>query len=148
MKKLFYASFADLVPGMLSGLFYREFSMGKDVTGFTQLSVVHTHLPTLGFIVLLAVLILEKLFTPSGSHLFSWFFATYNAGPVLTCAMPLVHGMLQVDGAATVSAAIAGTACLGHILPTAMVLLFPALRSRLSGATVKHDAGTPAALAG
>ncbi|MCQ9162619.1 DUF2871 domain-containing protein [Arthrobacter sp. STN4] len=145
MKKLFYASFACLAPGMLSGLFYREFSMGKDVTGFTQLSVVHTHLPTLGFIVLLAVLILEKLFTPSGSHLFSWFFATYNAGPVLTCAMPLVHGMLQVDGAATVSAAIAG---LGHILPTAVVLLFPALRRRLSGATVKHDAGTPAALAG
>ena len=60
--------------GVLSGLFYREYTKGKSFDGFTQLSVVHTHLLTLGFIVLLLVLILEKLFALSASRLFGWFF--------------------------------------------------------------------------
>lgn len=149
MKKLFYSAFAYMVIGVLSGLFYREFTKGKDFAGSTQLSIVHTHLLTLGFIVLLLVLILEKLFTLSESKLFNWFFATYNIGLVLSAAIMVVHGILQVDGVAEVSAAIPGIAGLGHIfLSTGMVLLFLALRSRLFGANAKNDADTPSALAG
>jgi nitric oxide reductase large subunit len=150
MKKLFYSSFAYMVVGVLSGLFYREYTKGKDFTGFTQLSVVHTHLLTLGFIVLLIVLILEKLFALSKSRLFSWFFWTYNAGLILTAAMMVVHGMLQVQGAADVSAAIPGIAGLGHILlSVAMVLLFLALRTRLFGAGKERvDGGAKLALQG
>ncbi|WP_026556646.1 DUF2871 domain-containing protein [Arthrobacter sp. 35W] len=134
MKKLFYAAFGYMVLGVLSGLFYREFTKGKDFAGDTQLSVVHTHLLTLGFIVLLIVLILEKLFTLSSSKMFGWFFWTYNAGLVLTSAMLTVHGMLTVNGVAEadISKAIPGIAGTGHILITAgMVLLFLALRKRL-----------------
>lgn len=149
MKKLFYSAFAYMVIGVLSGLFYREFTKTKDFTGFTQLSVVHTHLLTLGFIVLLIVLILEKLFALSESRLFNWFFWTYNAGLVLTAAIMVVHGVLQVNGTTDVSAAIPGIAGLGHILlSVGMVLLFLALRTRLFAPAVKHDAGTSAALAG
>ena len=149
MKKLFYSAFAYMVIGVLSGLFYREFTKGKGFTGFTQLAVVHTHLLTLGFIVLLIVLVLEKVFALSGSRLFSWFFWTYNAGLVLTAAIMVVHGILQVDGATDVSAAIPGIAGLGHILlSVGMVLLFLALRTRLFGTAVKHDADTQAALSG
>ncbi|MDO5753982.1 DUF2871 domain-containing protein [Arthrobacter sp.] len=149
MKKLFYSAFAYMVIGVLSGFFYREFTKGKDFTGFTQLSVVHTHLLTLGFMVLLIVLVLEKVFALSRSRLFSWFFWTYNAGLVLTAAMMVVHGILQVNGATEVSAAIPGIAGLGHILLSAgMVLLFLALRTRLFASAVKHDGATSAALAG
>lgn len=134
MKKLFYSAFAYMVLGVLSGLFYREFTKGKDFTGYTQLSIVHTHLLTLGFIVLLIVLILEKQFKLSESKLFNWFFWTYNVGLVLTAAIMVVHGILQVNGANDVSAAIPGIAGLGHIFITAgMVLLFLALRTRLFG---------------
>lgn len=148
MKKLFYSAFGYMVMGVLSGLFYREFTKGKDFAGTTQLSIVHTHLLTLGFIVLLMVLILEKLFTLSDSKLFNWFFWTYNAGLVLTASIMVVHGILQVEGVTEVSAAIPGIAGLGHIfLSAGMVLLFLALRPRLFGANTKHDAGTPAALA-
>lgn len=148
MKKLFYSAFGYMVIGVLSGLFYREFTKGRDFQGYTQLSIVHTHLLTLGFIVLLIVLILEKLFTLSASRLFNWFFWTYNAGLVLTSGIMVVHGILQVDGATDVSAAIPGIAGLGHIfLSAGMVLLFLALHSRLFGAAVKNDADTPAALA-
>lgn len=134
MKKLFYSAFGYMVIGVLSGLFYREYTKGREFEGFTQLSVVHTHLLTLGFIVLLIVLILEKLFTLSESRLFNWFFWTYNVGLVMTAAIMVVHGMMQANGTTEVSAAIPGIAGLGHILlSVGMVLLFLALRTRLFG---------------
>lgn len=141
MKKLFYSSFAYMVLGVLSGLFYREFTKAKGFTGDTQLAIVHTHLLTLGFIVLLIVLILEKLFTLSESKLFNWFFWTYNAGLVLTAGIMVVHGILQVNGSGTVSGAIPGIAGMGHILlSVGMVLLFLALRPRVLGLVAKPKA--------
>ncbi|WP_125611897.1 DUF2871 domain-containing protein [Specibacter cremeus] len=146
MKKLFYAAFAYLVLGLASGLFFREFTKAKGFDGATQLAVVHTHLLTLGFIVLLLVLVLEAVFGLTKSKLFGWFFWTYNAGLVLTAAILTDHGMLQVDGVTDVSAAIPGIAGLGHILLSAgMVLLFLALRTRIM---VKHDAASPALAVG
>ncbi len=137
MKKLFYAAFSYMVLGVLSGLFYREFTKANNFTGETQLSVVHTHLLTLGFIVLLIVLILEKVFVLSQSPLLSWFFWIYNAGLVLTAAMLTVHGMLSASGTPedSISKAIPGIAGMGHILLSAgMVLLFLALRTRIFAA--------------
>ena len=99
MKKLVNAAFIYMVVGVLSGLFYREFTKANDFPegGFTQLSVVHTHLLTLGFIVLLVVLALEKVFGISRSpKLFSWFFWLYNAGVVVTSGTMVWHGMLTV----------------------------------------------------
>ena len=86
-----------------------------------------THLLTLGFIVLLIVLVLEKVFTLSRSRLFGWFFWLYNAGVILTSGMLIWHGILTVLGEES-SKMIAGIAGTGHILLAAgMVLLFLAL---------------------
>src|SRR5690554_2010884 len=100
MRRLFYSSFAYMVIGVLSGLFYREFTKLNDFPEgqFTQLGLAHTHLLTLGFIVLLLVLALEKVFTLSTSKLFGWFFWLYNAGVILTSATLIWHGMLTVLG--------------------------------------------------
>lgn len=70
MTKRFYSSLAHLILGVLSGLFYREHAKVQRFTEDTQPAVVHTHLLTLGFMVLLIVLILEKLFALSKSRLF------------------------------------------------------------------------------
>lgn len=129
MRRLFYASFAYMIVGVLSGLFYREFTKLNDFPEgqFTQLGLAHTHLLTLGFIVLLIVLVLEKVFTLSRSRLFGWFFWLYNAGVILTSAMLIWHGSLTVLGQES-SKMIAGIAGTGHMLLTAaMVLLFLAL---------------------
>lgn len=148
MKKLFYASFAYMVLGVLSGLFYREFTKLNDFPEgqFTQLGLAHTHLLTLGFIVLLIVLVLEKVFVLSHSQkLFDWFFWLYNAGVVLTCAMLIWHGSLTVLGEES-SAMIAGIAGLGHMLITAgMVLLFLALRRAITAQAPAEDRATVAA---
>ncbi|SDS35532.1 Protein of unknown function [Brevibacterium sandarakinum] len=148
MKKIFNAAFAYMIIGVLSGLFYREFTKANDFTegGFTQLSVVHTHLLTLGFIVLLIVLVLDKVFGLSGTKMFSWFFWTYNAGIILTAGMMVWHGMLTVLGQES-SAMIAGFAGLGHIaLSVGMVLLFLTLRKAIvADRSVTADQSTASA---
>ena len=101
MKRLLNASFIYMLAGVASGLFYREFTKLNDFPEgqFTKLGLAHTHLLTLGFIVLLIVLALEKVFTISRSpKLFAWFFWLYNAGVILTSAMLIWHGTLTVLG--------------------------------------------------
>ncbi|WP_426621195.1 DUF2871 domain-containing protein [Microbacterium sp. As-52] len=149
MRRLFTAAFASMIAGVASGLFYREFTK---INGFpegeaTQLGLAHTHLLVLGFIVLLIVLLLEKVFALSESRLFGWFFWLYNAGLVLTSAMMIWHGCLTVLGQES-SSMIAGIAGLGHILLSAgMVLLFLALRKRLFATKPAAPAAAPAAAA-
>ncbi|WP_166828872.1 DUF2871 domain-containing protein [Brevibacterium limosum] len=133
MKKSFSAAFTYMIIGVLAGLFYREFTEANDFPEgeFTQLAVVHTHLLTLGFIVMLLVLALDKLFGLSGSRLFSWFFWLYNVGIVLTVGMMIWHGSLTVLGEVS-NAMIAGIAGLGHIaLSVSLVLFFLALRKKV-----------------
>ena len=138
MKKLLNTAFIYMLAGVASGLFYREFTKLNDFPEgqFTQLGLAHTHLLTLGFIVLLIVLALEKVFTISRSpELFAWFFWLYNAGVILTSAMLIWHGSLTVLGQES-TAMIAGIAGLGHIAITAgMIVFFIALRRAVTGST-------------
>ena len=131
MKKILNAAFIYMIAGVASGLFYREFTKlnGFPEGKFTQLGLVHTHLLTLGFIVLLIALVIEKVFGISRSpKLFAWFFWLYNAGVILTSGMLIWHGSLTVLGQES-SKMIAGIAGLGHMLLTAgMVVFFAALR--------------------
>ncbi|REJ06001.1 DUF2871 domain-containing protein [Microbacterium bovistercoris] len=117
LTKLFSATALYTGLGLAAGLFYREFTKANGFPeGFPgQLAVTHTHLLVLGMIVPLIVLALEKTFRLSESRLFGWFFWIYNAGVVLTTAMMVWHGSLQVLGVKG-SAAISGIAGLGHIL--------------------------------
>lgn len=64
MRRLYYAAFTYTILGLLGGLYYRELTKAQDFPedGFTQLSVVHTHLFALGMLVMLIVLALEKVF--------------------------------------------------------------------------------------
>lgn len=144
--KLYYATLAYLVLGLASGLFYREFTKANDFTaadGFTQLAVVHTHLLTLGVIVLLIVLVLEKVFALSKSKTFSWFFWIYNLGLVVSVAAMAVNGMLHVLGEEP-SKALAGISGSGHILLTAgLILLFVALGKQVTAAVTTPAASVP-----
>ena len=62
LRSLYYAAFGYLIAGLIAGLFYREFTKAHDFSDstFTQLAVVHTHLLTLGFVVLLIMLLDRK----------------------------------------------------------------------------------------
>jgi hypothetical protein len=117
MKKIYFAALSYLIIGLGFGVFYREFTKANNFPEgqYTQLSVVHTHVLTLGFVVLLIVLLLEKSFELSKHGFFTPAFWLYNAGLVVSSTMMVWHGIYQVTGAEW-GAAFSGIAGLGHIV--------------------------------
>ena len=148
MKKLYFAALSYMILGLIAGLYYRELTKEYDFTGDSQLSVVHTHLLTLGMLAFLLVLALEKLFALTKTKQFNWFFWIYNAGLVVTVGMMVTHGSMTVVGNES-GDAIAGIAGMGHVLLTiALVLLFVSLYQALFSnrvGTGKDDEPVPAA---
>lgn len=141
MLKLYYSAAIYLTLGLLSGLYYREFTKINDYDGPTQLAVVHTHLLTLGMMMFLIVLLLEKAFALSETKWFKLFFWHYHGGMLLTVGMMVVHGSRDVLGLPS-GAAIAGIAGLGHILLTvAFVFLFIALKDRITATSTPAKSG-------
>jgi hypothetical protein len=129
-----------MIVGVVSGLFYREFTKAHDFTGDTQLAVTHTHLLTLGMLGFLIVLGLDRLFQLSGTKLYTAFFWVYNAGIAVSVGMMGVHGCLTVLGD-PVPEAVPLVAGLGHILLTVgLVLLFVRLGRRLKAPTPERPA--------
>ena len=67
MNRLMNTAFAHMILGLVSGLFYREYTKATDTLGMdTQLATLHTHFLALGMIVFLVVLALDALFHLSG----------------------------------------------------------------------------------
>ena len=127
MKKIYIASLSYLVIGLGFGVFYREFTKANAFPEgqYTQLSVVHTHVLTLGFLVLLVVLLLEKVFSLSDHAFFTPAFWLYNAGLVVSSTMMVWHGIYQVLGTEW-GPAFSGIAGLGHIIMSFGLLAFMA----------------------
>lgn len=127
MKKSFIAASMYLGLGLIAGVFYREFTKAVNFpqTEQTQLSVLHTHLLTLGFFFFLIVLGLDKLFGLSDDARFKTFFAVYNIGLVLSITMMTWHGILTALGRdADFGPELAGIAGLGHIVMSIGLGLF------------------------
>lgn len=117
MKKIYFASLVYLVLGLGFGVFYREFTKANNfpADGHTQLSVVHTHLLSLGFLFLLILLVLEKNFKMSEHGFFKPAFWLFNAGLVIATSMMVWHGSYQVLGL-EFGEALVGIAGVGHIV--------------------------------
>ena len=101
------------------------------------MSTLHTHLLALGFLFMLIVLALDKVFDLSSSKTFSTFFWTYNAGMAVTITMMVVHGIMAVGGSSS-NGMTAGIAGLGHILLTfGLVSLMMSLGGRVKEAAAR-----------
>lgn len=147
MRKSYHAAHVYMILGVISGLYYREFTKLNDFDGKTQLALMHTHLLALGMLVFLVVLALDKLFQLSGTRLFTWFYWTYNAGITVSVAMMFVHGTQTVLDK-HVPEAVRLIAGLGHILLTiGLILLFVLLGKRLKE-VVQPAAGSPETASG
>jgi len=133
LTPIYWGVVAYTALGLLGGLYYRELTKAHDYLGGTQLSVVHTHLLALGTLLGLILLVLERTFTLSRTAQWKPFLVAYHAGLVVTVAMLMIKGTLQVVSSATASSpAISGISGLGHILLTvSLVLLLIGLKKRL-----------------
>ncbi|MDO4605872.1 MAG: DUF2871 domain-containing protein [Bowdeniella nasicola] len=118
--------------GLVAGVAYRELTRSFDVVPHTQLSVVHTHLLTLGTVMFLLFAVIERVFHFSGHRLYRPFLFTYCGGFIVTTAMQFTIGTLQLYGKSH-SAALSGISGLGHILLTlGFAFFFIALLNAIS----------------
>lgn len=131
-KKLVNVAFTYTVVALVCGVIYREFTKIVGFTGQTNLSLLHTHLFTLGMLFFLVVLALEVVLNVSKQKTFKWFFITYNIGLVLSAIMLAVRGFVQVqavDLSKALNASIAGVSGIGHaLLGVGLVLFFLSLK--------------------
>lgn len=123
MKKQAIMTVTYMVVGLVSGVFYREYTKLMGFTGETQLSTIHTHALVLGMLFFLIVLALEPNFRLTKMKEYRKFLISYNAGVALTLVMMAVRGILQVQGFEG-NGAISGLAGVGHILVTIGLVFF------------------------
>ena len=112
MKRYINYSIVYTVLAVLGGMLYREFTKMDDYTGWTTLSVVHTHYFILGmmFFLILRLISMNMNLKINGAVLF------YNIGLNLTAIMLIVRGIIQVLDLNVISALISGIASIGHII--------------------------------
>ena len=127
IKKLLNTAFTYTVIALVAGVGYREYTKMIDFTGETNLSLLHTHLFTLGMLFFLLVLALEVTLKVSQQKFFNGFFVTYNIGLILTTIMMAVRGFLQTQGgeiSKAMDASVSGISGVGHILLSVGLVLF------------------------
>lgn len=131
--------------GLVAGVVYRELTRSFDTIPHTQLSVLHTHLLTLGTVMFLVFAMVEKLFHISEHRLFRPFLWTYCTGLIVTTSMLFTIGVMQLYGRPH-SAALSGISGLGHILlALGFAFFFIALLNAISEKNARAVAGDPRA---
>ncbi|MCC2593947.1 DUF2871 domain-containing protein [Tessaracoccus sp. OS52] len=145
LRRAYWASAVYAGLGLASGLFYRELTRTHPGADPGQLGLAHTHFLVLGVFLGLSVLVLEKLFSISGSRFSRAFEVTWHLGVVITAAMMLVKGALSVLAVDFNEKMLAGISGLGHIILTAaFVLLFVTLGRSIHTTTAVEPAGVGA----
>lgn len=117
MKRLMNASIVYGVLGLISGVFYRE---------FTTLSVVHTHCLMVGMVLFLLLVVVKKNFHFIDNKVLKYLLL-YHIGLNLTVIMLVVRGVVQVLSLDASSAVLFGIAHL--ILGISMVLVLISIRN-------------------
>lgn len=135
MKKYINSALLYALVGMLSGVFYREFTKINDYTGGTKLSLMHGHYLILGLFFFLILLLLDKQwgFSEKGSDKIA--FWLYHVGLNITGLGFLVRGVMEVTSVSMskgLNASIAGVSGIGHmLLAVGMVMLLIKVRKKV-----------------
>ena len=136
MKKYINIAFVYTVLGIISGVFYREFTKFNNFTSKTTLAFTHLHLIALGGLVFLIVALFSCVSDLTLQKEFKTFMKFYNVGLANMVIMLYVRGIIQVlliDTNKMMNASISGFAGIAHIIFTiGIVYLFLALRKSKS----------------
>lgn len=131
MKKLFNSAFIYLLAALATGILWREVTKTLDISEPTALGTVHTHLFSLGFMMFLLFILLEKNFHVSEAPKYKWFYILYHIGVVLTAVFMLVRGMtsiLVINGTMEMTngldSAISGMSGMGHIILSVALIIY------------------------
>lgn len=126
MKRLMNASIVYGVLGLMGGVFYREFTKMNGFTGFTTLSVVHSHYLMLEMVFFLLLVVVEKNFHFVDNKVLKYLLF-YHIGLNLTVVMLTIRGVVQVLSLEVLSVVLSG---IGHlILGISMVFVLISIRN-------------------
>ncbi|MDN5571327.1 MAG: DUF2871 domain-containing protein [Propionibacteriaceae bacterium] len=124
LNRIFISAATWTGLGLISGLYWREFTKFTDFTGHTQLATAHTHALALGMLMLLAVLAVVRSLNLAEKPT-KLFVTLWNVGLGLTFGTMIVKGTLQVLGIEFAESAMwSGIAGLGHMILTGAVIYF------------------------
>lgn len=136
MKKALNASLVYAIAGMAAGVYYREFTKILGFEGETMLSSVHPHLLVLGMVMFLIVALFSQRTNLTQVKGYRVFWIVYHAGVVISSALMLVRGTLQVLGvqlSSGLSASISGMAGIGHMLLGVGVVVLLSTLKKVAG---------------
>ena len=126
MKRLMNASIVYGVLGLMGGVFYREFTKMNGFTGFTTLSVVHSHYLMLEMVFFLLLVVVEKNFHFVDNKVLKYLLF-YHIGLNLTVVMLTIRGVVQVLSLEVLSVVLSG---IGHlILGISMIFVLISIRN-------------------
>ncbi len=117
-ENLLKDSVVFLLLGLMSGVFYREFTKIFSWTGYTALKVCHAHLLALGFVLLILIYLMMQNEAESMPAIKTPL-SVYFTGLALTAVTMTVRGIYTVTSGGTVlfpDAALSGAAGAGHII--------------------------------
>jgi len=130
VQALYRSAAAYLGLGLAAGLYYRTLTHAQGFEGQTVLSLAHTHLLALGFLLSLALLALAATTGLHRQRFFRPALLTYHAGMAITTGFMIVKGTFEVLGSWTDRPMFNGISGTGHILLTvALTLVMLALRA-------------------
>ena len=131
MKKLFNSAFVYLLAALAAGVLWREITKILGITEPTALGTVHTHLFSLGFMMFLLFILLEKNFHVSEAPKFNLFFILYHIGVILTAVFMFIRGLISlliINGTmkmtSVLDGALSGMSGMGHIILTVGLVIY------------------------
>lgn len=122
----FDLSISFLITGLISGVFYREFTKFYHFKNSTHLGKLHPHTLILGFIFFLLVYLIVRNYDQEALAILKTSVRVYVSGLILTITMMMIYGVYDVVGQnqKLVSVgALEGFSGIGHILISIGILM-------------------------
>ncbi len=135
-KKAFNIGFVFLIVGIFAGAFYREFTKFLAYSGPTSMSIMHTHLLSLGTFMFMILGLLFKTYNIKDSKKLNLLLNGYLISVIVTVSTMFLRGLYQVMGwelTKVVNASISGISGLAHILLTISIIwIFNIIRKSIA----------------
>lgn len=135
-KKSFNLGFIFLIVGIFAGAFYREFTKFLGYTGPTSMSIMHTHLLSLGTFMFTIMGLLFKTYNIAYSKKLNLLLNGYLVSVVGNVGVMFVRGLYEVMGweiTRTINASFSGISGISHILLTITIIwIFNIIRKSIA----------------
>jgi len=127
MKKYLKEALVFAIYGLLSGVFFREFTKFNGFNERTMLGMAHPHILMLGFGGFLIIALFYKVLNLEETKMSKIANIIYCLGILIASVLMMVRGSMEVAGKAISDAAngaISGVAGIGHVAVAVGIIMY------------------------